>query len=386
MRVGFVIDDLDPRRGGMSQWCSQFVAAVARRNCELHIICMGFGDGPLPEQIVCHTIPRTKSRIGFAAAAENILRELQLDVVHDSGLGWQFDIFQPHGGAYGAWRKRRLDFYPPWIRALKRPIDALLPRQRSFHQHAKRQYAALSPDKTIVALSKSVADDFVRLHGIRPEQIKVVYNGVDCHRFSPVHRARHREAIRQRLGIEPGTLVLLLTAHNFRLKGVPELLKAAARLAISGRQIHVLIAGGKRLQKWRRKAASLGLAERATFLGAVANLVPYYAAADACVHPTYYDPCSLVLLEAAASGLPIVTTRRFNGAAELFREGDEILITNEPTDHETLCGLIDALFDERLRTRLGCGARNAASRHPFTKNVDEIFSLYEHNVRRKVAA
>ena len=66
-------------------------------------------------------------------------------------------------------------------------------------------------------------------------------------------------------------------------------------------------------------AARLGLANRATFLGTVSDLTPYYAAADAYVHPTFYDPCSLVLLEAAASGLPIVTTRRCNGATELFR-------------------------------------------------------------------
>ena len=46
--------------------------------------------------------------------------------------------------------------------------------------------------------------------------------------------------------------------------------------------------------------------------------MPYYAAADLYVHPTFYDPCSLVVLEAAACGLPIITSR-YNGAAELFR-------------------------------------------------------------------
>ncbi len=278
-------------------------------------------------------------------------------------------------------------FYPAWIRALKRPVDAILPRQRGFHRHARRQYAAArSPEKTIVALSEWVADDFVRLHGIRPEQIKVVYNGVDCQRFSPSNGTRHREMIRQRLGIGPETLVLLLAAHNFRLKGVPELLRAAARLAMNRRSVHVLVAGGKHLEKWRRSAARLGLAKRATFLGTITDPVPYYAAADAYVHPTYYDPCSLVLLEAAASGLPILTTRRFNGAVELFHEGVDILTVNEPTDHDALCEMVDALFDERLRTRLGSGARNVALRHPFERNVAEIFSLYERRVRRDLAA
>ena len=97
-------------------------------------------------------------------------------------------------------------------------------------------------------------------------------------------------------------MLLLLAAHNFRLKGVPELLRVAGRMVANGRSLHVAIAGGKRLE-WLAPHSGTGWsANRATFLGTVTDMVPYYAAADAYVHPTYYDPCSLVLLEAAASG------------------------------------------------------------------------------------
>jgi UDP-glucose:(heptosyl)LPS alpha-1,3-glucosyltransferase len=128
------------------------------------------------------------------------------------------------------------------------------------------------------------------------------------------------------------------------------------------------------------------LADRVTFVGTVADLVPYYAAADAYVHPTYYDPCSLVLLEAAASGLPIVTTRRHNGAAELFREGHEILTISDPSNGEALYEQIDALFNAGLRTNLGAAAREVAMRHPFERNVLEILQLYDRPGRRRLAA
>jgi UDP-glucose:(heptosyl)LPS alpha-1,3-glucosyltransferase len=182
------------------------------------------------------------------------------------------------------------------------------------------------------------------------------------------------------------TLVLLLAAHNFRLKGVPQFLRIASRLAANGRPLHVLIAGGKRLERWKRVAARLSLANRATFLGVVHDLVPYFAAADAYLHPTFYDPCSLVLLEAAASGLPIVTTRRYNGAAELFQEGEEILTANDPRDFDALYERADALFDEALRTKLGAAARNVALRHSFEQNVAEILRLYETRVPRRAVA
>ncbi len=386
MRVGLVIDDLDPRRGGMSQWCWQFASAVVKRGYELHVISQGFGDGSLPIQVVRHPMPRTKSRVVFAETAAAIVRNLALDVVHDTGLGWSFDIFQPHGGSYGAWHERRLDFYPFWIRMLKRPIDAVMPRRRDCVEHRRRQCAAgRAADKTFVALSKMVADDFVR-HGVRPEQIKVVYNGVDCQRFSPDYRATYREAVRRHLGVADDTLVLLLAAHNFRLKGVPQLIRVAGRLVANRRDVHVLIAGRKRLEIWKRSAVRHGLKNRATFLGSVCDMVPYYSAADAYVHPTYYDPCSLVLLEAAASGLPIVTTRRCNGAAELFREGEEILTVYDPTDQDALYERVEVLFDKQFRQKLGAAARRVALQHPFEKNVTEILRLYDGRGRRQMAA
>src|SRR4051812_34606658 len=220
MRIGLVIDDLDPRRGGMSQWGWQFIEAGAKRGYELHVIRQGVGEASLPPHLSCHPIPRAKSRFAFAQAASQIARSLALDVVHDMGMGWHFDIFQPHGGSYAAWLARRLDFYPRWIRSLKRPIDALMPRRRDFDWHWRHQFAAaMASDKTVVAISKMVADDLVRLHGIRTEQVKIVYNGVDCRRFSPDHRYHYRDAVRRHLGVTDETPILLLAAHNFRLKG-----------------------------------------------------------------------------------------------------------------------------------------------------------------------
>ena len=387
MRIGIVAFDVDPRSGGMGHWCWQFVGALAARGHQVHVISQRFGEVSLPASVTRHGVPAVQSRMAFATAAADRVERLELDVVHDMGAGWNCDLFQPHGGSHYAWLERRLNMYPKWLRFVKLPIDALLPRQRDFLRHARRQFALRgSLGKTFVALSHGVAGDFVRLHGIRPEQIAVVPNGVDCRRFSPAHRVTHREAVRRQLGVHDETMLLLLAAHNFRLKGVPELLRVAGRLAANGRDVHIVVAGGKRLAKWRGAAERLGLANRATFVGSVADLTPYYAAADAYVHPTYYDPCSLVLLEAAASGLPIVTTRRHNGAAELFHEGDEILSVDDPHDGEALFERVDALFDARLRAELGAAARRVALRHPFERNVAEILRLYKRPIGRRLAA
>lgn len=399
-KIGIVTAELRRGSGGLGQWCCQFVTALAAGGYEVHVVAQRLDDEVPNGQVFRHLVP-TKSCAPFADVAAQKLRNLKVDFVHDMGAGSMCDVFQPHGGSHAAWQTRRLDMYAPWFRTIKRPIDALLPRHRIYDRHSRKTYAELrAKNTTFVALSQMVADDFIGFHEIRPEQIALVYNGVDCQRFSPAHRISYRETVRRRLGIGDETMVLLLAAHNFRLKGVPELLRVASQLSAGGRPLHVLIAGGKHLEKWRRSASRHGLEAVskpaasgrvqakgcATFLGSVPDLVPYYAAADAYIHPTYYDPCSLVLLEAAASGLPIVTTRRFNGAAELFREGEEILTVADPHDADALYEQVESLFDQRRRENLGCAARNVALRHPFERNVADILRLYETRISHRRAA
>jgi len=387
MKIGIVIPDLDRSRGGLSQWCWQFVDAVAQRGHEVHIVTQQLGDEALPARVESHLIAKSKSRMIFAQTAAQRVQGLQLDVVHDMGGGWHCDVFQPHGGSHLAWLERKSHMVPGWFQAIKKPIDAMLPRHRDFVRHCRRQFSlAEQREKTFVALSKTVAEEFVRFHQIRPEQIAVVYNGVDCRRFTPDNRELHREPLRQTLGLDRETLLLLLAAHNFRLKGLIELIEVTHRLVTNRRRVHLAVVGGKHLAKWRRLIERRGLSDRVTFVGPVRDLVPYYAAADAYAQPTYYDPCSLVLLEAAASGLPIVTTRRHNGAAELFRDGQEILMVNNPYEIDALYERIDALFDQGLRQKLGGGAREVALRNTFEGNVANILQRYQRHDRRRLAA
>ncbi len=386
MRIGIVAFEIDRHSGGMGNWCWQFATGLAQRGHEVHALAQRFGSAPMGANIVRHTLVAS-TRNEFGVAAARYLQGLTLDVVHDMGAGWACDVFQPHGGSHLAWLARRGEMHAAWLRPIKSLVDRILPRQRDFLRHMHRQFAAeAARGKMFIALSQGVAADFIRHHAIRPEQIAIVPNGVDCQRFSPSHRAVHRDAVRQRLGIAERTTMLLLAAHNFRLKGVPELLRAAGYLVTNGRDLQVVVAGGKRLSAWRRAAARAGLSGRATFLGSVTDMAPIYAAADVYVHPTYYDPCSLVLLEAAASGLPIVTTRCCNGAAELFREGLEILTINDPRDDKALIRQIDSFRDERLRAALGLAARSVALRHSFDRNVSDILRVYEQRCDRLLVA
>jgi len=140
--------------------------------------------------------------------------------------------------------------------------------------------------------------------------------------------------------------------------------------------------GGKHVDAWRRYVDRLGLSGQVVFAGRVDDPLPYYAAADCYVHPTYYDPCSLVVLEAAACGLPLITSR-YNGASEMFRDGKDVLLVDDPADDAELAGAMRTLLDESARQRLGAAARATILQHSFHRNVDQILEIYREILDRR---
>jgi len=383
MRIGLVIDQFDPRRGGAEQWTWQFAAELLARDHEVHVVSRRFGGRMLEMPIIAHQLVDVRSRIGFAEAAERTLRSFGPEVIHDTGAGWYCNVFQPHGGSRLAAARQNLLLLPQWTRCLKRAASRLLPRYRQFDALAARQY--VDDGRIVLALSRRVAADFQRFHAVPPERIRLIYNGVDTQRFSPAHRARYREEVRRRLGIPKGGLLFLLVAHNFRLKGLPTLLRAMSRWSWRWGPVHLAVVGGKRPGRYVRMARRLGVEASVSFVGSVEDTVPFYAAADVYVQPTFYDPCSLAMLEALASGLPVVTSR-FNGAGELLTEDVEGHVLADPADVDALLGRLETLQDASLRDRMGRAARELAIEHTLQHNVDEMLEVYEEVARTRPAA
>ena len=146
--------------------------------------------------------------------------------------------------------------------------------------------------------------------------------------------------------------------------------------------MRLLVVGGKGRMRAMSNSAQDGLVIHA---GAADDPVPYYAAADIFVLPTFYDPCSLSVSEAAASGLPSVTTR-FNGAAELLTEAVDGSIISDPADDLELTAALRPLMDAGVRQRMGDAARKLALKYTLDRNCDEIVSIYQQIGGQKLRA
>ncbi|HEY4282638.1 MAG TPA: glycosyltransferase family 4 protein, partial [Chthoniobacterales bacterium] len=362
MKIGLVLERFDPVRGGLEHWTWQFARQLVGRGHEVHVVAFDFYPAAGSDGIIAHRLDMPRSRLDRAAALADQLPGMQFDVVHDMGIGWAADIIHPHGGSTKALWEHNLLRIPKWrqIRFWREK------RYRELEELERRQHA--NESATMVAVSRMVARHFENLHGLPPERIRVIYNGVDVNKFTPLGREKLRDPTRHQLGLKDEVMFLML-AHNLLLKNAEGAIRAAAKLIKTGRSIHVVIAGGKRPERFMKLAQKLGIASAVTFLDLVDPL-PYYAAADVFVHPTWYDPCSLVTLEASGCGLPVITSR-LNGMSELMTDGKDGFVLSDPADAATLAARMENLLDRAAREKMGNGARVLAGKHTFAQQTTQ---------------
>ncbi len=378
MKIAIICSVPDPQKGGGQVWTWQFVDWLVKRGHQVHLICQaGKVDDP-GSSVQMHCL-RTRTRSEFATAAEQLVKQLDVDISHDMGGGWYADIHHSHVGSPVAFRKA-LGKLRPWYRRLgELPTAALLPRYRETRRIVARQYSTENHE-VFVALSRKIIDDYVSLHGIPRQQIQLVANGVDVDRFSPGN-GNERAQKRSSMNIKDDEIVLLQVAHNHVLKGIPALLQAAATLASKGNSCRVVVVGGRPSRKTRGLAKRLGISSIVDFVGPSDDVVSFYRMADVYVHATHYDACSLSVLEAMACGLPVITTIQ-NGATDMIDHGQSGFVFDKQ-DSAALDNHLEALVDPGVRQAMAKAARQRAEQYSLEHNFQSLYRLYTQLLARR---
>jgi UDP-glucose:(heptosyl)LPS alpha-1,3-glucosyltransferase len=377
-RVAIVIDRFDGRRGGAARWTRDFVAWLLANQCDVHVLARTIGPAEVQLPLTFHLIDAARSPLAFATAVASRLSAVAPLISHDMGAAIGCDLFQPHVGSPAACWNGSVASYPPWLRPWKR-LCGLSPRYCLQRRMSAAQYG--SRNSLFIAVSHKSARDMHELHGVPRRKIRVVHNGVDCSRFAPaVFQDDSRILIRRDFGVSDSEVLLISMAHHARLKGVPGLIRAVHQLRREGYPVKLLLCGGPagRSQRVVRHGAIL-------HAGCVADAASFYAAADVSVHPTFYDACSLVTLEAMAAGLPVVTTRG-NGASEFITHGVDGLLLDSPHNDDALVAALRLLLrSDSLRRQLGSAARRLIGAHTVERNYHEIVATYAEVLDRRNA-
>lgn len=382
LKIGIVLKTFCPEQGGGEVWSLEFVRWLVERGHDVHVVTRKCADEIRALSATLHIVD-IRSPWQYARAVERLLKSLNLDIVHDMGYGWHFDVYHSHVGSPLVCRERLVELLPRSRRLVKRLAAILLPsyhRKRALYQ----RIFSPRPDAVYLALSHMVARDFRSRHNIADENMAVIPNGVDANKFTPTADSHSRDQIRRSLRIGDDDIVLALVANHHRLKGLPTLVESTAQLVGQGHGIHVVVVGGSPSREQLRQIDRLGLASRVHFVGSVTNPIPYYQSADIYVHPTRYDACSLVVLEALASGLPVITTT-CNGAGEMVKDGVCGYIVKGPADATDVADRVRRLLDPSTRRSMSIAARAAAERNTLEHNFRKIVDLYHDILQRKHA-
>lgn len=373
MKIALNIEHVGARRGGAEKYAGSLARSLAAAGHEVHVVARQVDLGELPPEVQVHPVPlrhlpglSSLRAYRFAAASETVLRGLGLDLILGFSKVWYQDAYLALGGPRPAALEcshRRLRSLA--VRTLWQLGKLLNPKHWMFRLIDHKTFHSGRPTH-VIAPSRMSADHFVQYHGMPRERISVVYNGLEP--VPPLaDAAAVRRDFRRRQGLRDDDVVILFVARNYDLKGLEPLLEAFRPVVDRYPQARLLVCGSRREAAHRQQAQRLGLAGRVQFLGFVDDVRECFAGADLFAFPTFYDPCSLVVLEAMAAGLPVVTTRQ-NGASELLQEGIDGFVIDSPWAVEQLTHrLLRLVGNEPLRHYMGQeGARHVAA---FTLDV-----------------
>jgi len=217
-------------------------------------------------------------------------------------------------------------------------------------------------------------------------RVRIIYNGVPLDRFTP---GAGGELVRRSLGLAPDDIAIGIVGNFSPIKRHELFFEAAARLADNSPALRFLVVGGEvftdnlgREAALKAEVRRLGLMEQVRFLGVRTDMPAVLDALDIVVSPCEAEACSRALLEAMASGTPVVAVNG-GGNPELVLS-DRTGLLCPPGDPAALADAIDRLCrDSALRTAMGRAARARAETHfPIERQVRETEEVYRGLLER----
>ena len=314
--------------GGAELYLQRLLEALVRAGHEPHLFAEHWD--PLPAGVQFHPMVVAGSRGSlpqrFADAVEQALSTEVFDCVFSLERTLRQDVYRAGDGVHRVWLERRRHYAPWW----HRPFVGT----GSFHRTMlalERQTFDPARTRHLIVNSDMVRREIVAEFHFPAERIHLVRNGVEVARFQHGRRAETRA----RFGVRDEDFLLLFVGSGWERKGLQFLLRFMAQLA--GAETGL---GKTKLLVLGRGNPPRRVPPNVIFAGPKSGVEDAYAAADLFTFLPIYEPSANVVVEALAAGLPVVTSR-FNGAAELLREGVNGTVLADPADLAALAQAVE---------------------------------------------
>ena len=372
MRLALVHKRFD-RLGGAEWDCYETTKRLAARGHEVHLV-VGQCRIPTPAGVTVHRVPVVRvgqlaKLLSFAAVAPRVWRRLGADVVIGFGRTIGQDIMRASGGCHRRYLEELASDRGAWESWRQR----MSPYECAMLAIERRQYRPGASQK-ILTVSSLARDELLSTYpGLSPAVVEVLPYGVDTDRFRSIDREQARADVRHELGLAADVPIVITVGTGFRRKGIGLLLDLWRRNPPRGAAL-VVVGNDQRLAAWRR--AARGANGRVLFTGPRRDVERLYAAADVFVLASIQDAFGMVVLEALASGLPVVTSRMV-GAAEVLEGPLADLVVDDPRDGPSVHAALERALDPKARGRMADVARRAAASRSIEAAVDDLVRCCE---------
>ncbi|MGH7173681.1 MAG: glycosyltransferase [Gemmataceae bacterium] len=349
LRIVHVTPGLD--MGGLEKLLVEFARHADRRRFALRFVSLG-RRGILADDI---------EACGWPVAAME-----QPDGLHPSLVlrlarrfrHWQADVIHTHDD--------RAHLYGTFAGRLARVPQILHSRHGRSPHLSRRQKLLVNAASRLIDHFVCVSEDIARLaiqHGVRADRVRSIRNGIDVRRFA--YRGPQPNG--------PSVLVARLSPE----KDIDTLLRAVALVVRHDAAFRLEIAGdGPCMPSLRQTSSALGLDERVRFLGSVRDVPALLARAGLFVLSSLTEGISLTLLEAMASGLPIVATR-VGGNPEVVADGETGILVPPQNPPALAEALLRLRRQPDARVCLGAaGRRRVETQFDIRRMVAEYETLY----------
>jgi glycosyltransferase involved in cell wall biosynthesis len=366
MRIAFDGTTLTPGRTGVGYYTEHLLQHLAREVAETgdEIVVVSNKpidtQAPLPPHVRVHDGHRFPVRIGWmqlrAAAA---LSALQPDVAH----------FTNGMIPYGAQAATIVTVHDMSLRLYPRchPVRRLLLNRPLMH-------VAIRQAASIVTVSESARRDLLRFYDIPADRVSVVHEAASP-AFRPINDRARLEDVRARYGLPPRFVLYVGTIEP--RKNLLRLMTAFAAARRAGIQQHLVCVGpyGWSLTELSGHIKKLGIEQAVHFTGYVPfdHLPAIYNLGDFFVFPSLYEGFGLPVVEAMASGLPVLTSN----TSSLGEIAADAAVTIDPTDTEAMIAAIRQLATDRelRRDRSERGLQRARV-FSWTQTAREMLAVY----------
>lgn len=355
--------------GGAERYLNQLASRLAEDGHAVSIVCRRHEEPPHPKvrfvRLPVRALGNSWRHWAFARAVERHVDATGYDVVVGLGRTWSQDVIRC-GGCHRSFldveRRRILSRFDRWRG--KGMLKGWVAERIEARAYAPGRY------RRVLVSSHVIRRDLQRRYGVPEEAVSVIPNGVDLERFHPRLREGAGAALRREWGIGAEEVSILFLGAGFERKGLAPLLEAmpAVRRRCPGARL-VVVGRDRRQSHFEARARRLGLGEAVLFAGWRPDPEVCFAAADLHALPTYYDSFAYTVLEAMASGVPVVTSADA-GAAELMAPGRHGEVLASGFSSEDLARALVAWCDpERLAAQRGA-VRARAEEHPLRRSTD----------------